>query len=122
MRTYSGRVRRLAGGPRMARPDHSQQVVAIVEAEVGSLLELLPVPLLVTSESGQILRANAAARLFLDSSETLAGKHVDTIVRQQAISVRVTTLSHEDYVVRLYALQHPSAPVSPHRSNYYRFE
>jgi nitrogen-specific signal transduction histidine kinase len=93
----------------MARSDQSQQVVAIVEAEVGSLLELLPVPLLVTSESGQILRANTAARLFLDSSETLTGKRVDNILHQQAISARVTTLSHGGYVVRLYALQHPSA-------------
>jgi len=80
----------------------------MVEAEVGSLVEVLPVPLLVTSEAGDILRANAAARLFLDSSEGVAGKQVEDVLRQQAISVRVTTLSHEGRVVRLYALQHQS--------------
>lgn len=80
-------------------------LLAIIEAEVGSLLEYLPVPLLVTSEAGDVLRANSAAGLFLDSPETLVGKRIDDVLRRQAISARVRTLCHEGEIRHLYVLQ-----------------
>ncbi len=87
----------------------SEQLLAIIEAEVGPLVELLPVPLLVTSECGEVLRASAVAGAFLDSAECLIGKHIDTVLGRQPISVHMTTLSHEGHTLRLYALQHEAA-------------
>lgn len=77
----------------------------MIEAEVGSLLEVLPVPLLVTSERGEVLRANQMAGAYLDSAECLVGKHVDAVLGRQSISVRVTTLSHAGQTLLLYALR-----------------
>ena len=90
----------------MKRADQTNQLLAIIEAEVGPLLELLPVPLLVTSEHGEVLRANQVAGDFLDSAECLIGKHIDTILGGQHISVRTRTLSHAGQTLRLYALLH----------------
>jgi hypothetical protein len=92
----------------MPSSDQGQQLLAMVEAEVGSLLEFLPVPLLVTSAAGDILRSNTAAVGFLDTSETLVGKHIDDVLRRQAISARVRTLCHRGQVVRLFVLHHQS--------------
>ena len=83
----------------------------MVEAEVGSLLEFLPIPLVLTSGSGHILRANAEAASFLDSAGPLIGKHVDDVLREQAISFRMRLLVHEERALRLYALQNQSAEV-----------
>jgi PAS domain S-box-containing protein len=77
----------------------------MVEAEVGSLLELLPVPVLVTSEAGIVLRANPAAGVALGfSEETLVGKAVDELLRHSEMSARVRTLCHAGEVLRLYVL------------------
>ncbi len=89
--------------------DQTDQLLAMIEAEIGPLVELLPVPLLVTSESGEVLRANGVAGAFLDSAEGLIGKHIDAVLGRQPISVHMTTLSHEGHTVRLYALQHEAA-------------
>ncbi len=89
--------------------DQSDQLLAMIEVEIGPLLELLPVPLLVTSESGEVLRANPVAGAFLDSAECLIGKHIDTVLSSQPISVHMRTLSHEGHTLRLYALQHEAA-------------
>ncbi len=77
----------------------------MVEAEIGSLLDFLPVPLLVTSESGEVVRANTAAGILLGAFDTLIGRRVDDVLRGRAISVRVRTLSHSVQVLRLYVLQ-----------------
>ena len=84
----------------------SQQLLAMIEAELGSLLDFLPAPLLVTSDRGKILRANRAAVLFLDMSESLVDKRLEDVVCSQAVDVTVTVLRHERTVVRLCALQH----------------
>jgi PAS domain-containing protein len=91
---------------RRTAADEGEQLLAIIEAEVGSLLELLPVPLLVTSEHGEVLRANEVAGAFLDSAECLIGKHIDTVLGGQPISIKMRTLSHAGQTLRLYALQH----------------
>ena len=93
--------------------DQSAQLLAIIEAEVGPLLELLPVPLLVTSDKGEVLRASAIAGAFLDSAECVIGKHIDTILGRQPISVRMTTLTYAEQTLRLYALQHEAGTVLP---------
>jgi PAS domain-containing protein len=86
--------------------DANQQLLAIIEAELGSLLDFVPVPLLVTSSTGEILRANRAALLFLDLGESVLHKRVKDVVSSQAIDMLVTVLRHEHTVVRLCALQH----------------
>jgi PAS domain S-box-containing protein len=84
-----------------------QQLLAMVEAEVGALLEYLPVPLVVTSRTGDVLRANPTAEMLLGSSrETLVGKQIDHLLRRNDISARVRTLCHAGEVMRLYVLQH----------------
>lgn len=76
----------------------------MIEAEVGSLLEVLPVALVVTSSRGAVLRANPTAEALLGSSETLLGRQIDEILSLRPISVRVRMLSHEGQVIRLYVL------------------
>ena len=77
----------------------------MVEAEVGSLLELLPVPVLVTSQTGTVLRVNPAAGVALGlSPDALVGKQVDDVLRHSHLSARVRTLSHANEVLRLYVL------------------
>jgi PAS domain S-box-containing protein len=90
---------------RIVRSSESRQLLAMVEAEVGSLLELLPVPVLVTSEAGIVLRANPAACVAVGIAEqTLVGKAVDDVLKQSGLSARMRTLCHADEVLRLYVL------------------
>jgi hypothetical protein len=103
-------VQRPGGGLRIPSSIQSDELRAIVEAEVGSLFELLPVPLLVTSETGDVLRANAAAGVFMDSRETLVGKRIDELIGGQAISVQMRLLCGERHARRLYVLQHAPQP------------
>jgi PAS domain S-box-containing protein len=75
----------------------------MVEAEVGALIELLPAPVLVTNESGRVLRANPAAVAALGLAEArVVGRVADDLLRQQAIAARVRTLCHGGEVLRLY--------------------
>jgi PAS domain S-box-containing protein len=83
----------------------SHVLLAMVEAEVGSLLELLPVPVLVTSEAGTVLRANTAAAFALGvAMEAVVGRSIDELLRHNDMSARVRTLSHAEQVLRLYVL------------------
>jgi PAS domain S-box-containing protein len=83
----------------------SHLLLAMVEAEVGSLLEMLPVPVLVTSEAGIVLRANTAAAFALGVGvEAVVGKRIDDLLRHNDLSARVRTLSHAQQVLRLYVL------------------
>ena len=104
-RAYSTRVRRpgVRSGKRSSDP--TQEVLAIIEAELGALLDFLPAPLLVTSEAGEILRANRAAVLFLDCAESIIHKPINAVVGAQSIDVSVTVVRHERTVLRLCALQ-----------------
>ena len=77
----------------------------MVEAEVGSLVELLPAPVLVTTEAGNVLRANSAAAVALGvTAESLVGKAIGDLLGQLGVSVRVRTLCHSGEVLRLYVL------------------
>lgn len=90
---------------RLLKSSETRQLLAMVEAEVGSLLELLPVPVLVTSETGTVLRANPAAGIALGyPEEAVVGKPIDELLERRGLSARVRTLSHADNVMRLYVL------------------
>jgi PAS domain-containing protein len=98
-------VRWPTGNPRLSPSDDGQHLLALVEAQVGQLVELLPVALLVTSAEGDILRANSAATALLGSSETLVGQRIDAVLRGHDLCVRVRIVSHQGDVVRLYVVQ-----------------
>lgn len=90
---------------RLLEANETRQLLAMVEAEVGSLLELLPVPVLVTTETGTVLRANPAAGVALGyAEEAVVGKPIDDLLRHSGLSARVRTLCHADSVIRLYVL------------------
>jgi PAS domain-containing protein len=82
--------------------------LALVEAQVGSLVDVLPVALLVTSCSGEILRANAAAVELFDDPEPLVGQAVSQALelaeRRHPLRFRLRLLRHKDEVLRLYVI------------------
>ncbi|MBV9578249.1 MAG: PAS domain-containing protein [Chloroflexi bacterium] len=83
--------------------DGRDQLLAMVEAEVGALVGLLPAPVLVTSEAGIVLRANPAAAMALGAREAaLVGKAVDELLAGLTVTPRVRTLCHSGEVLRLY--------------------
>ena len=88
--------------------DGPRLTLALVEAQVGSLVDLLPVAVLVTSSTGQILRANDAAVELLASPKPLVGQAVTSVVaatrRERPLAVRVRWLQHESDVLRLYVI------------------
>jgi PAS domain-containing protein len=88
--------------------DGARLTLALVEAQVGSLVDVLPVAFLVTSSNGRILRANDAAEELLCCPEPLIGQAVTRVVeaarRARRLDVRVRWLRHEDDVLRLYVI------------------
>lgn len=75
----------------------------MVEAEVGSLLEMLPVPVLVTSDHDVVLRANPAAGVALGVAEdAVIGCCVGDLLQERRLSARVRTLCHAGQSLRLY--------------------
>jgi PAS domain-containing protein len=87
--------------------DAPRLTLALVEAQVGSLVDVLPVALLVASPNGEILRANAAAVELLDNP-ALVGQSVaaalEVAERDSLLKVRVRWLQHEDQVLTLYVI------------------
>jgi PAS domain-containing protein len=87
--------------------DGASLTLALVEAQVGSLLDVLPVALLVTSPTGEILRANAAAIELLEDP-ALVGQSVRAMLevpeRESTLKIRVRLLRHEQDVLRLYVI------------------
>ena len=85
--------------------DVEHELSALVEAQIGSLLEFLPVAVVVTSASGSVLRANPAATALLGPRERLIGQSIGELLRGHALSVRIRLLAHDDDRIRLYVLQ-----------------
>jgi PAS domain-containing protein len=81
--------------------------LALVEAHIGSLVDVLPVALLVASPTGEIMRANASAAELLDNP-ALVGQSVaaalEVAERESLLRVRVRWLRHEDEVLMLYVI------------------
>jgi PAS domain-containing protein len=91
----------------LAPLDGASLTLALVEAQVGSLVDVLPVALLVASPTGEILRANAAAAELLHNS-ALVGQSVaaalEVAERDSLLKVRVRWLRQEDEVLMLYVI------------------
>jgi len=89
----------------LAPLDGPSLTLALVEAQVGPLLDVLPVALLVTSPTGEILRANAAAIELLEDPG-LVGRSVATTLgaAESSLKIRVRLLRHEQDVLRLYVI------------------
>lgn len=89
--------------------DGPNLTLALVEAQVGSLVEVLPVAVLVTSPFGEILRANEAAVGLLGNPLPLVGQFVSEVLeavrRKRSVKVRLRWLRHKGEVLRLYVLQ-----------------
>jgi hypothetical protein len=96
--------------------DGTRITLALVEAQVGSLVEVLPVAVLVTSPFGEILRANDAAAELLDDPLPLVGQFVSSVLdaarRRRPLKVRLRWLRHAGEVLRLYVL-HEGAALPP---------
>jgi PAS domain-containing protein len=86
--------------------DDPRLALAVVEAQVGSLVEILPVAVLITDRHGHVLRANAAAAELLEQA-SLVGRCIDSVVpKQDQVEVRQRWLVHGDDVLRLFVV-HP---------------
>ena len=105
--------------------DAQRLTLALVEAQVGSLVDVLPVAVLVTTQDGEILRANDAATELFGSHKAHPGEHVsallpfmdldrDTIAAVRGaiyscntirpVDVRLRRLQHDGDVLRLYVI------------------
>jgi PAS domain-containing protein len=88
--------------------DGPRLTLALVEAQVGSLVEVLPVAVLVTASNGEILRANDAAVELLGNPSPLVGQVIvealEVARRIRPLEVHVRWLRHEDEVLRLYVI------------------
>jgi PAS domain-containing protein len=104
--------------------DGHRMTLALVEAQVGSLVEVLPVAVLVATSEGEILRANAAALELFGPCRVLIGAPVKTLLpfmddaettksvrgaiyaegRIQPVDVRLRRLQHGAEVVQLYVI------------------
>lgn len=104
--------------------DSHRLTLALFEAQVGSLVDVLPVALLIATEDGEILRANAAAADLFGACRVLVGQmvrcvlpfmdEVDTVRSVRGaiysnncispIDVRLRRLQHEGDVLRLYVI------------------
>jgi PAS domain-containing protein len=104
--------------------DSHRLTLALFEAQVGSLVDVLPVALLIATEDGQILRANASAVDLFGAGRVLVGVAVRTLLpfmdeadtvgsirgaiysneRIRPIDVRLRRLEHDGDVLRLYVI------------------
>jgi len=105
--------------------DAQRLTLALVEAQVGSLVDVLPVALLVTSADGEILRANDSATDLFGVHKARTGEHVSALlpfmdadldpigcVRGaifsgniiRPVDVRLRRLQHDGDVLRLYVI------------------
>jgi PAS domain-containing protein len=95
-----------------AHLDGPRLTLALVEAQVGSLVEVLPVAVLVTASNGEILRANDAAVELLGNPLPLVGQVIVEVLevarRRRLLEVHVRWLRHEDEVLRLYVIHRGS--------------
>ena len=89
---------------KMATGDVTQMTLALVEAHVGSLVDYLPVALLIADGNGAILRANRAAVELFECRGALVGRQVVDVLAEQEFDVRLRLLCHDDDVLRLYVI------------------
>ncbi len=86
--------------------DAPRLALALVEAQVGSLVDVLPVAVLVADKHGRVLRANDAA-LELFEQPLLVGRRIDDVLRNpERLEVRQRCLANAEDVLRLFVI-HP---------------
>ena len=85
------------------RLDVPRLALAVVEAQVGSLVDVLPVAVLIADGDGRILRANDAAVELLEQAD-LVGRYAQDVLKTQQVTVRQTALVHGDEKMRLYVI------------------
>lgn len=84
--------------------DTPRLALALVEAQVGPLVDVLPVALLVADARGRVLRANDAASELLEQP-TLVGRCVDDVLsRHRQLEVRQRRLAQGEDELRLFVL------------------
>ena len=83
--------------------DMPRLALALVEAQVGSLVDVLPVAVLVADGAGNVIRANEAAAELLEQ-RALLGRHVTELLRTQHLDVRERCLANGDEVLRLFVI------------------
>lgn len=92
----------------VASLDSARITLALVEAHVGALVEVLPVAVLVTSPFGEILRANEAAVGLLANPLPLVGQFVSAVLdaarQKRPLKVRLRWLRQEGEMLRLYVI------------------
>jgi PAS domain-containing protein len=92
----------------LALLDGPRLTLALVEAHVGALVEVLPVAVLVTGPFGDILRANEAASDLLGNPLPLVGQFVSAVLdearRKLPLRVHLRWLRHEGEMLRLYVI------------------
>ncbi len=107
------------------RAVHSHHLtLALVEAHVGALVDVLPIALLVTSADGEVVRANPAAVELFGATRAVPGAFVNKLLpfmddsetsepvrgaiiscdRIRPVDVRLRRLQHVGEVVRLYVV------------------
>lgn len=104
--------------------DEDHLTLALVEAHVGALMEVLPIALLVASADGEVLRANATAMELFGHKRARPGVPVRSLLpfmddrdtfdsvrgaiyaggRIRPVDVRLRRLQHTGGVVRLYVI------------------
>ena len=104
--------------------DSHRLTLALFEAQVGSLVYVLPVALLISTAEGEILRANAAAVELFGPRRSLVGLAVRTVLpfmddvdtvrsvrgaifsndRITPVDGRLRRLQHDGDVLRLYVI------------------
>jgi hypothetical protein len=92
----------------VAMLDGPRLTLALVEAQVGSLVEVLPVAVLIASPFGEILRANEAAIDLFEDPLPLVGQFVSSVLdvarAARSLRVRLRWLHHEGEMLRLYVI------------------
>jgi PAS domain-containing protein len=85
------------------RLDVPRLALALVEAQVGSLLDVLPVAVLIADGAGKVIRANEAAAELLEQP-VLVGRSVQDVLRAQRLDARQRCLVQGDEVLHLYVI------------------
>ena len=85
--------------------DDAHSALAVVEAQVGPLLDVLPVPLLVADDHGIVQRVNPSAAYLLGDKSSVVGRSVyEVLPLEIGLRTRRTLLRDGDQELWLYAL------------------
>jgi PAS domain-containing protein len=85
--------------------DDAHAALALVEAQVGPLFDVLPVPLLLADDRGVVQRVNGSATALLGEAGSLIGRFVFEVLPLDVdVQTRRTHLRDQFQELWLYAL------------------